>query len=198
MRSHRGGDRQRNSDPQTVTSIDSRRPASRNVLRPGVQKCIAESSPPTLNVTENARVYKPRMAAKVQGRRAVRHLRRREGRSFRDPGMKRPAVRSADRPAGKKAEELATFRARFDDLSPRGWTPSSGCSIQDRDGVGGEILYPTVAWLLCNHPDVDYKRPASTDTYLVDRRISAAHPRSPCRHGSDRQNAHAERRPSRT
>ena len=28
---------------------------------------------------------------------------------------------------------------------------------QDRDGVGAEIIYPTVGMVLCNHKDLDYK-----------------------------------------
>ena len=41
---------------------------------------------------------------------------------------------------------------------------SRGCVEQDRDGVGAEVLYPSVGMLLCNHPDVDYKK-ACFDAY---------------------------------
>ena len=78
--------------------------------------------------------------------------------------------------AGKKAEELKTFRARFEDLHPGGWDPEARLADQERDGIGGEILYPTIGMVICNHPDYDYKK-ACFDAYnLWIAEYCAAHP----------------------
>ena len=59
--------------------------------------------------------------------------------------------------AGKRADELAMFGSRFEDLHRGGWDPHVRLADQDRDGVAAEILYPTVGMLMCNHPDFDFK-----------------------------------------
>lgn len=40
------------------------------------------------------------------------------------------------------------FNARFEDMHRGGWDPEARLGDQDRDGVHGEVLYPTVG-----HPD---------------------------------------------
>ena len=61
---------------------------------------------------------------------------------------------------------------------------------QARDGIDGEILYPTIGMPLCNHDDLDFKK-ACMDAYnlwiaeYVQRATRAA-----VRHRSDRD-AHA-------
>jgi predicted TIM-barrel fold metal-dependent hydrolase len=47
---------------------------------------------------------------------------------------------------------------RFEDWYPSGWDPTLRAADQDRDGVAAEVLYPTVGMVLCNHPDLEYKR----------------------------------------
>src|SRR5581483_3190933 len=59
--------------------------------------------------------------------------------------------------AGKKPEDIR-LGGSFDDWYPGGFDPHARLADQDRDGVAGEILYPTVGMVLCNHPDLDYKR----------------------------------------
>jgi predicted TIM-barrel fold metal-dependent hydrolase len=59
--------------------------------------------------------------------------------------------------AGKSAEELTMFGARFEDMHRGGWDPEARLADQDRDGVSAEVLYPTVGMMLCNHPDFDFK-----------------------------------------
>jgi len=68
--------------------------------------------------------------------------------------------------AGKTAEELAgaAARAKFDELLRGGWDPKARIADQDRDGVAGEVIYPSVGMILCNHPDPDYKK-ACFDAY---------------------------------
>jgi predicted TIM-barrel fold metal-dependent hydrolase len=52
----------------------------------------------------------------------------------------------------------------WEELHPGGWDPKARLVEQDRDGVAGEVLYPSVGMLLCNHPDADYKK-ACFDAY---------------------------------
>jgi predicted TIM-barrel fold metal-dependent hydrolase len=59
--------------------------------------------------------------------------------------------------AGKPAEEITVLGVSFDELHPGGWDPEARLPEQDRDGVAGEILYPTVGMVLCNHKDLDFK-----------------------------------------
>jgi predicted TIM-barrel fold metal-dependent hydrolase len=78
--------------------------------------------------------------------------------------------------AGKKAEELRMFGAKFEDLHRGGWDPQARMAEQERDGVAAEVIYPTVGMLLCNHPDIDYKK-ACFDAYnLWIAEYSSAHP----------------------
>ena len=60
--------------------------------------------------------------------------------------------------AGKPSSELRMGGARFEELHRGGWDPKARLADQDRDGVAAEMLYPTVGMMLCNHPDLDYKR----------------------------------------
>ena len=66
--------------------------------------------------------------------------------------------------AGKDPSELSTRGAKFNDLHRGGWDPAARAADQDRDGVGAEIIYPSVGMVLCNHPDPVYKR-ACFDAY---------------------------------
>ncbi|WP_176594133.1 amidohydrolase family protein [Sphingobium sp. EM0848] len=59
--------------------------------------------------------------------------------------------------AGKDPSKVALDEATFEELHRGGWDGSARVAAQDRDGVGGEIIYPSVGMLLCNHPDPDYK-----------------------------------------
>ena len=79
-------------------------------------------------------------------------------------GLDKPIPMGLIAAAGKKAEELTMFGARFEDLHRGGWDPEARLADQDRDGVSAEILYPTVGMMLCNHPDFEYKQ-ACFDAY---------------------------------
>jgi predicted TIM-barrel fold metal-dependent hydrolase len=59
--------------------------------------------------------------------------------------------------AGRRPEDIS-LQGRFEDWYPGGYDPEPRLADQDRDGVAGEILYPTVGMVLCNHPDLAYKR----------------------------------------
>jgi predicted TIM-barrel fold metal-dependent hydrolase len=52
-------------------------------------------------------------------------------------------------------QPMATFT--FADIPAGGWRAAPRLEAQDRDGVIGEVLYPTLGMVLCNHPDSDYQ-----------------------------------------
>ena len=67
--------------------------------------------------------------------------------------------------AGRPAESIHPYNyVPWEELHPGGWDPVARLDEQDQDGVSVEILYPSVGMLLCNHPDVDYKK-ACFDAY---------------------------------
>jgi predicted TIM-barrel fold metal-dependent hydrolase len=79
-------------------------------------------------------------------------------------GMKKPVPMGLVAAAGKSAEEIAVFGVKFEEMHRGGWDPDARLADQDRDGVAGEILYPTVGMVLCNHRDFAYKK-ACFDAY---------------------------------
>jgi predicted TIM-barrel fold metal-dependent hydrolase len=91
-------------------------------------------------------------------------------------GMKRPVPMGLVAAAGKPAREIAVFGVRFEELHRGGWDPEARLADQDRDGVAGEVLYPTVGMQICNHKDFDYKK-ACMDAYnLWIAEYCAVHP----------------------
>jgi predicted TIM-barrel fold metal-dependent hydrolase len=67
--------------------------------------------------------------------------------------------------AGRPFDTISPFTyVGWDELHPGGWDPVARLAEQDRDGVAAEVIYPSVGMLLCNHPDVDYKK-ACFDAY---------------------------------
>jgi predicted TIM-barrel fold metal-dependent hydrolase len=79
-------------------------------------------------------------------------------------GMPRPVPMGLVAAAGKPVEEIRVSGTLFDELHRGGWDPEARLADQDRDGVAGEILYPTVGMVLCSHPDLEYKT-ACFDAY---------------------------------
>jgi predicted TIM-barrel fold metal-dependent hydrolase len=129
------------------------------------------------HVTETPDVYGPRMAGSFRDQAPYVTHDPEKGDLFVIPGMRATSVPvGLIAAAGKKAEELKTFRARFEDLHPGGWDPKARLADQERDGIGGEILYPTIGMVICNHPDYDYKK-ACFDAYnLWIAEYCSAHP----------------------
>jgi len=74
------------------------------------------------------------------------------------PGMKKPIAIGPLSSAGIPSDQLKTYGKRFEDIHRSGWDPMARAADQKRDGVAGEILYPTVGMLLCNHKDLAYKQ----------------------------------------
>lgn len=60
--------------------------------------------------------------------------------------------------AGKEPAKITTDGVRFDELWRSGWDATARVADQQKDGVGAEIIYPTVGMVICNHPDFDFKK----------------------------------------
>ena len=72
-------------------------------------------------------------------------------------GMKQTIPMGLVAAAGIDPSKLSMKGAKFEELHRGGWDPKARLGDQDRDGVGAEIIYPTVGMVLCNHKDLDYK-----------------------------------------
>ncbi len=59
--------------------------------------------------------------------------------------------------AGKDPRKIRMAEEPFEALHRGGWDPVQRLKDQDTDGVIGEMLYPSVGMVLCNHPDPAYK-----------------------------------------
>ena len=79
------------------------------------------------------------------------------------PGMK-PIPVGPLSSAGIPTEQLKSLGRTFDELHRSGWDPTARAADQARDGITGEIIYPSVGMLLCNHKDILYKQ-ACMDAY---------------------------------
>jgi uncharacterized protein len=79
------------------------------------------------------------------------------GDAFVIEGFQNPVSLGLVAAAGKAPSDIRD-EALFDDLWRSGWDANYRIADQDRDGVGAELIYPTVGMLLCNHPDFNYKK----------------------------------------
>jgi predicted TIM-barrel fold metal-dependent hydrolase len=59
--------------------------------------------------------------------------------------------------AGKKPEEIQLEGDKFESIHRGGWDGKARIAEQERDGVAGEFIYPTIGMLMCNLDDADYK-----------------------------------------
>ena len=86
------------------------------------------------------------------------------GDAFIIEGLDTPVPMGLVAAAGKDPAKITTQGVAFEDLWRSGWDPKFRLADQDLDGVGAEIIYPSVGMLLCNHPDFAFKR-ACFDAY---------------------------------
>ena len=128
------------------------------------------------HITEPPGTYVDRIDSRFKDR--APHMVRdpKRGDLFVIEGLEKPVPMGLIAAAGKSAEELAMFDARFEDMHRGGWDPEARLGDQDRDGVGAEVLYPTVGMLLCNHPDFDYRHACfqAYNTWIAE--YCATHP----------------------
>ncbi|WP_081856698.1 amidohydrolase family protein [Sphingobium sp. DC-2] len=78
--------------------------------------------------------------------------------------------------AGKDPRDIRKGETRFADLHRGGWDGAARVADQERDGIAGEIIYPSVGMVLCNHPDADFKHACmwAYNRWLSEEFIAAA------------------------
>jgi predicted TIM-barrel fold metal-dependent hydrolase len=109
------------------------------------------------HITEPPNCYVDHIDAAFRDRAPYLHHDDKAGDLYVIPGMSRPVPMGLVAAAGKPAEEITVLGVDFDELHRGGWDPDARLDDQDRDGVSGEIIYPTVGMVLCNHQDLEYK-----------------------------------------
>jgi predicted TIM-barrel fold metal-dependent hydrolase len=87
-----------------------------------------------------------------------------EGACFHVPGMTYKIHLGLHSAAGRQSDQLSMKGVPFEGLHRAGWDATARVEAQQRDGVDGEVIYPSVGMLLCNHPDIDLKK-AMFDAY---------------------------------
>ncbi|MDH3682912.1 MAG: amidohydrolase family protein, partial [Acidimicrobiia bacterium] len=87
-----------------------------------------------------------------------------DGAAFHVPGMNQTIHLGLHSAAGRASDSLAMRGTPFDGLHRAGWDAKARVAAQQADGLDGEVIYPSVGMLLCNHPDLDLKK-AMFDAY---------------------------------
>lgn len=59
--------------------------------------------------------------------------------------------------AGRSPEQISD-PVNWHELHPAGHDPTARLAIQDEEGITAEVLYPSLGMVLCNHPDIHYKK----------------------------------------
>jgi len=60
--------------------------------------------------------------------------------------------------AGIDPKQMKMAGVKFEDIHPGGYDAKARIADQDRDGIGGEVIFPSIGMILCNHPDVAFKQ----------------------------------------
>jgi predicted TIM-barrel fold metal-dependent hydrolase len=60
--------------------------------------------------------------------------------------------------AGIDPKEIKMDTQKFEDIHKGGHDPKARLAAQDRDGLGGEIIFPSIGMVLCNHPDIEFRQ----------------------------------------
>ena len=63
--------------------------------------------------------------------------------------------------AGLPPSEIKLGGKAFSEIHRGAWDPKARIVDQERDGVAGEMIYPSTGMVLCNHKDADYKHACS-------------------------------------
>ena len=134
----------------TIASDVARGPTSRPVIDGPI---VSADS----HITEPPGCYLDHIDPAFRDRAPYLHHDDHAGDLFVIPGMDKPVPMGLVAAAGKAAEEITVLGVSFDELHRGGWDPHARLDDQDRDGVTGEVVYPTVGMVLCNHKDLDYK-----------------------------------------
>ncbi|MGI9598282.1 MAG: amidohydrolase family protein [Acidimicrobiales bacterium] len=81
-----------------------------------------------------------------------------DGATFHVPGMSYKIHLGLHSAAGRASDQLQMKGTPFEGLHRAGWDSKERVAAQQADGVDGEVIYPSVGMLLCNHPDLDLKK----------------------------------------
>ena len=65
--------------------------------------------------------------------------------------------------AGRAPEDFGK-PVDWHELHPAGHDGKARLAVQDEEGIVAEIIYPSMGMVLCNHPDIDYRK-ACFDAY---------------------------------
>ena len=60
--------------------------------------------------------------------------------------------------AGVDPKEMQMNTMTYADMHPGCFDPKARIEAQDRDGLGGEVLYPSIGMVLCNHEDKAFQQ----------------------------------------
>ena len=80
-----------------------------------------------------------------------------EGACFHVPGMSYKIHLGLHSAAGRQSDMLSMKGTRLEELHQAGYDPVARVEAQQQDGIDGEVIYPSVGMLLCNHPDLELK-----------------------------------------
>ena len=109
------------------------------------------------HITEPPHAYSARIDPKYRDT-APRVIREDDGGdSFIFDGMPGKVPLGIIAAAGIPPQDVKLSGVPFEELHRGGWDGKARIADQDKDGVIGEIIYPSVGMMLCNHPDADYK-----------------------------------------
>jgi predicted TIM-barrel fold metal-dependent hydrolase len=126
---------------------------------------MALSDPPFMralssdsHITEPPHTYSARIDPKFRDRAPFVERQKDGGDSFILPGMAGKVPLGIVAAAGIPADKVKLAGVPFEELHKGGWDGKARIADQDRDGVAGEVIYPSVGMMLCNHPDAEYKQ----------------------------------------
>lgn len=60
--------------------------------------------------------------------------------------------------AGVDPKDIQAGVKTYGNVHQGGFNAEARLADQDRDGIGGEVIFPSVGMAICNHPDLDFKR----------------------------------------
>ncbi len=126
---------------------------------------MALSDPPYMralssdsHITEPPHTYSARIDPKYRDNAPFVERQKDGGDSFILPGMTGKVPLGIVAAAGIPADKVKLAGVPFEELHKGGWDGKARIADQDRDGVAGEVIYPSVGMMLCNHPDAEYKQ----------------------------------------
>ena len=79
------------------------------------------------------------------------------GPSFQIPDFAMPIPLMLINAAGREPKDIQNFKLKLEDLEAGGWDSAERLLAQDRDGIGAEVIYPSIGMVLCLHRDIDFK-----------------------------------------